>query len=245
MRVRGALPVLLAWLALPVSGAADAAPESSPDDLLTKGRALYSQGKEELIIRHFFGDRRGGFFVDVGAYHWRRLSTTYYLERHLGWSGIAVDAIEDFAEGYAKNRPRTKFFSYIVTDHSGTEESFYQAHKAAKGLSSTSRSWVERLSEAFFPGADTGIEEIRVPTITLDELLERHGVEKIDLLSMDIEGGEAAALAGFDIERFRPELVCVEGRPEILAEYFGRHGYERIREYEAHDRANRYYKPGR
>ena len=59
-------------------------PSDSEDDILAEGEALYSQQKEELIIRHFFGDREGGFFVDVGCYDWKDLSTTLYLEKHLG-----------------------------------------------------------------------------------------------------------------------------------------------------------------
>src|SRR5688500_5143330 len=35
---------------------------------------------EELIIRDYFSERRDGVFVDVGAYHYRNGSNTYYLE---------------------------------------------------------------------------------------------------------------------------------------------------------------------
>jgi hypothetical protein len=112
-------------LALVVGGAVGLAQvttscaESERDDILTKGEKLYSQMNEELIIRHFFDDRRDGFFLDVGAFDWKKASTSLYLERHLGWSGIAIDAQKIYAEGYRKNRPRTKFFTYLVTDHSG------------------------------------------------------------------------------------------------------------------------------
>ena len=64
---------------------------------------------------------------------------------------------------------------------------------------------------------------------------------------MDIELGEPAALAGFDIERFRPELVCIEaGKPvrEQVSSYFAEHGYVRIDEYLPYDRVNWYFKPG-
>jgi hypothetical protein len=51
---------------------------------------------------------------------------------------------------------------------------------------------------------------------------------------MDIEGGEPAALAGFDIERFRPELVGIEALPasrDAIRAYFEKHGYRRIDAY--------------
>jgi len=63
---------------------------------------------------------------------------------------------------------------------------------------------------------------------------------------MDIEGSEPAALRGFDIERFKPELVCIEASKSIRTEiqaYFAAHGYERIDKYLAYDMVNWYYAP--
>ena len=214
-------------------------PPGAPEDILTAGQALYSQRDEELIIRHFFDDRREGFFVDVGSFHWKKKSTTYYLEKHLGWSGIAMDAQPGFAAGYRTHRPATTFLNYIVTDHSGTVETLY----LARALSSTSRELIRRFPKT----RDLEPREISVPTITLDEALDQNRVSRIDFLSMDIEGGEPAALAGFDIGRFRPELVCIESDPStraaILA-YLTEHGYERIDAYLAHDNANWYFARG-
>ncbi len=212
------------------------------DGILDSGEKLYSQYDEEIIIRHFFGDRRNGFFVDVGCGHPIQRSTTYYLEKHLGWSGIAVDAIADYAPSWRKERPRSRFFSYLVTDHADSIDSFYRA--IVPGLSSTQP---ERTFRA--PGGRemtiTG-KEIRVPTTTLDKLLEENGVSEIDFLSMDIEESEPAALAGFDIERFRPELVCIEAANatrERIRRYFESHGYRQIEEYLERDLVNWYFEP--
>jgi len=205
------------------------------DDILECGEKLYSQGNEELVIRHFFKDRSNGVFVDVGAFHWKLHSTTYYLDEHLGWSGIAIDAIPHLGVAYAKHRPRTKFFNYIVTDHSGTVETFYRAGP----VSSTSKEHAESL-------AKREADKIEVPTITLTELLDAQGIEKIDFLSMDIELGEPAALAGFDIDRFKPEFIGIEAGPKVrdqIALYFSNHGYERVDAYLEYDIVNWYYTP--
>ena len=81
---------LALWIALVPAATCGA---GSRNALLTSGQKLYSQHNEELVIRHFFEDRKDGFFVDVGAFVPIQTSTTYYLEKHLGWSGIAVDAL--------------------------------------------------------------------------------------------------------------------------------------------------------
>jgi FkbM family methyltransferase len=262
------LAAVTALLAVPACPATD-----DRDEILSSGKKLYSQFDEELVIRHFFDDRRDGLFVDVGAYDWKDSSTTYYLEKHLGWSGLAIDALDQFREGYVRNRPGTKFFNYIVTDHSGTMDTLYVAGPVSSTEPSHVRDVSDFLDDSSAPehpsksrvedirdwwaGIDRGRptekkefipKEVRVPTITLTELLDQNGVTKVDFLSMDIEQGEPAALAGFDIERFQPELVCVEAfapvRGEIAA-YFEAHGYERIYEYEKYDDINWYFRPRR
>lgn len=201
---------------------------------------LYSLFDEELIIRDFFQDRRGGFFLDIGCAWPVRASNTYYLEKHLGWKGIGVDALAGYAPGWKEKRPDSSFFSYLVTDQSKLTETFFMAPNP--GLSSTDRELAS--GKAF--GTDVEPEEVRIETITLDDLLDREGVTKIDLLSMDIEGHEPKALAGFDIERFQPELVVVEGQVVADSEhqvraYFEEHGYELIEKYRPFDSVNRYF----
>lgn len=212
--------------------------KGAPPDILTNGKKLYSQFNEELVIRHFFDDRRGGTFVDIGSWHWRDGSTTYYLEKHLGWSGIAVDAQDSLRPGYVENRPGTKFFSYAVADKSGEKVKFYLAGQ----LSSTEQDHLKLFEKA----KEYKPQEIEVETITMNDLLEREGVKKVDFLSMDIEEGEPAALAGFDINKYEPDLVCIEaGKPvrEPITKYFAEHGYERIEEYLKYDEVNWYYRP--
>jgi len=212
-------------------------------NILETEKKLYSQFDEELIIRDFFGDRRDGFFLDVGCGPPTVRSTTYYLEKHLGWRGIGVDALPEYAGPWKRDRPKSRFFAFLVTDHADTHDPFYRS--AIEGLSSTQQ---DRPFQA--PGSDEEVllegSEISLPTITLNKLLEEAGVEKIDFLSMDIEGSEPPALAGFDIKRFAPQLICIEAAPvtqEPIRAYFEANGYERIERYEAYDAVNWYFTP--
>lgn len=59
-----------------------------------------------------------------------------------------------------------------------------------------------------------------VPALSLDDAVERHELPPPDLIKMDIEGGEAAALAGArrTLERVRPILfVAVHGKAQARA----------------------------
>ena len=162
------------------------------------GPARYSQGYEELIVRDFFDDAWRGRFVDVGAGHYRHHSTTYFLERHRSWRGLAVDANAAYADDYARFRPRTTFLTAFVGDRDGGEADFAITKNPL-------------FSSGVLPLPDDAVvRRVRVPRRTLDRILQERGASRVDFLSIDVEGAEAAVLAGFDIRRYRPALVCIE-----------------------------------
>lgn len=204
---------------------------------LGQKKQLYSQHNEELIIRDFFQDRRDGVFVDVGCAWPVKDSNTYFLEKELDWSGIGVDALPQYARAWASHRPKSRFFNYLVTDKPGPPHIFYRSELSGRSSMDSKKAAA---------GKGVKYEEIRVPAITLTKLLRDNHVARVDLLSIDIEGAELLALAGFDIARFRPQLVCIEwyhaGRDKIRA-YFAAHGYARIERYVPYDHVNDYYTP--
>ncbi len=183
-------------------------------------------------------DRKGGFYVDVGCAWPIEASNTYYLEKHLGWTGIGIDDLDDHAIDWKKERPNSKFFNFLVTDRSGDTGTFFKL--ASIGISSTNRN--HACGKTL--GASLEAEKVEIPKITLNDLLDREGIKKIDLLSMDIESHELKALAGFDIERFSPDLIVIEGMGlhDALKKYFNQHGYEQIQRYVPFDDVNLYFR---
>ena len=156
-------------------------------------------------IRDFFGDRRDGVFLDVGAHHYQNESNTYFLETALGWSGLAVDAIPEFGPEYVIHRPKSTFVAMFASDRDGETTTLFEPH-TEKRTASMNQEFTVRKGEK-------GTAR-QVPTATLNTLLSEAGIAHVDFLSMDIELAEPKALAGFDIERFKPELVCIEVHPK-------------------------------
>lgn len=196
-----------------------------------------SMGIEEWFIRDFLGDVRGGVFVDVGAWDAIKGSNTYRLERDFGWSGLAVDAIEEFAPSYKILRPKSHFVTAFVGDQNGGTATLH-VPETITAVASGTESFVHN-----FTGKSTPRQ---VPRRTLDSLLDQAGIGRFDFLSMDIELSEPAALRGFDIERFRPRLVCIEAHGETrqaILDYFAARGYVLVGRYLPHDRVNLYFKP--
>jgi FkbM family methyltransferase len=197
----------------------------------------FSEREEEWMIRDFFQDRRDGYFVDVGAHHFKSSSKTYYLESKLGWSGLAIEPQVEFGPDYAKYRPRTKFLPFFISDVSNDKAKLYVLRNM-RSVASSNGEFVKQFGKP---------DEVReVPTITLNDLLKAERVTKIDLLTIDIELHEPHALKGFDIKQFKPSLVCIEAlapvRQQIL-DYFARNGYVIVGKYIWVDLENLYFVP--
>ena len=220
------------------------APRSPEHPLARSLRERYGPNKnsedlEEWIIRDFFRDeRRDGVFLDVGANHHQVGNNTYFLETALGWSGVAVEPLTRFADGYKQFRPRTTFVPLFVSNVSDAAATLYvpkndRYQKTASGN--------RAFADLFGP-----YDETHVRTVTLDVLLDRLGIGRIDFFSLDIEEFEPLALAGFSIRRFAPELVAVEAHDPVrqqLLEYFSRNDYVLIGKYLHVDDDNFWFAP--
>jgi FkbM family methyltransferase len=229
-----------AWVARYRAGSATPVSDVHPEAQALKdtyGPHKNSYSEEEWCIRDFFKDKRDGFFVDVGANDYKFISNTYYLDHVLNWSGLAIEPQRQFESDYIKYRPRTKFLPFFVSDVSNQLAKLYVLSKNSL-ISSGDKSFTEQVGEK--------AKAIEVPTITLTDLLDAEGVKKIDFITMDIELWEPKALAGFDIDRFRPELVCIEAHPQVrqqILDYFARHRYAVVGKYLRADINNLYFTP--
>ena len=205
---------------------------------LADAEPRWSQGFEELIIRDYFGDRKAGFYVDVGCYEPRESSTTYDLEERRGWKGVGIDVNEAYRESWKLHRPRSTFVHAAVSDTDGEILKL----QVAGAFRTLDEEMGQRLIKSM--GVADQAEVLEVETSTLNTILEQQGVEKIDFLSMDIEGAELAALRGFDIQRYRPDLSCIETKQhdEVVA-YFEANGYELVEKYRKVDKINLYFRP--
>lgn len=208
------------------------------------GPSRHSRNEEEWIVRDYFQDKRGGVFVDIGANDYKRHSNTYYLESVLGWSGLAVDPQVSFADDYRAHRPRTQFFAFFVADTSDTDVTLYLIPENPL-VASSDRAFAER---AGTPAKDPVYASVptAVRTIRLTDLLDRAKIASFDFLSVDVELAEPKVLAGFDIERFKPLLVCIEAHPAVrqqILDYFAAHGYVLLGRYLRADLLNLYFAP--
>lgn len=191
---------------------------------------LRAQHGEDLLLAERFAGRDTGYFVEVGALDGEDLSNTFYFEKALGWSGVLVEANPEQARACRRNRPRSHVaeVAAVAPGHEGTVVLEVADRHAGFSTLSASRTYHRILAER-----NITTTPVEVPATTLDAVLAEVGPSRIDFVTIDVEGHERAVLAGFDLRRWRPEVVLLEsatGAPDLRISWMlFRAGYARVR----------------
>jgi FkbM family methyltransferase len=185
---------------------------------------FYSQlGQDRYVLENFFRGKRGGVFVDIGAYDGETYSNTLFFERSMGWSGLCVEPLPS-AFAKLKTLRRAIAERVCVADFEGEAE-FVETdagvdEKMLSGLAGTfDPRHVERLKRVAVRRVSTSVTVTRLST-----LLERHSLHHVDYCSIDTEGAELSILSDLDLEKFRISVFTVENNyddariPDLMAE---------------------------
>jgi FkbM family methyltransferase len=145
---------------------------------------------------------RHGLCFDIGAHVGNR-SLAF---QRLGCRVVAVEPQPDFAtflRHLFRHRPGIVLEEVAIAAEPGTVELFVSA--ATPTVTTASKSFIDGVAAIPSFGKVKWAEPVRVPAVTLDQLIERHGLP--DFLKLDIEGLEEAALDGLSRA---PGLVSFE-----------------------------------
>ncbi len=180
-----------------------------------------SQGGQDLwVFGEVFNEKRGGYFLDLGAHDGVSISNTYLLERKYRWTGICVEANPDSFQQLRKNRR-----AICVNACLDATEGFVDFAKrdVMGGIVSAETDNKDIESKAG--------DVIRIKTRTLESVLvENQAPGEIDYLSIDVEGAEQRVLGNFNFKKYRFKCITIERPAEPLRALFKEHGYILIKE---------------
>ncbi|MGH2916598.1 MAG: FkbM family methyltransferase [Solirubrobacteraceae bacterium] len=148
---------------------------------------------------------RGGTFLEAGAHDGFTQSNTYFLERHLGWTGILVEPVPELARKCSLRRPASRVVECALVGPEHASDSV-QIHFG--DLMSTTGDPTHAAQGLEVAGR--GAYSIAVAARTLDSVLDQGATEPLDVIVLDLEGRECDVLRGLDLERHGPRYLLIE-----------------------------------
>lgn len=169
---------------------------------------------QDAWVARSLGYKKNGFFVDIGAHDGREFSNSYFFERYLNWSGIAIEANPEIFDKLVAGR-ECKCVKALVSEYDGIRLPFEvsQEHSMLSGVNHSCK------------------DPIYMQSRSLMSLLEEHNAPKqIDYISLDTEGNEPDILQSFDCKKYDVTCWTIEHngnaeRASFIAQWLSHNGY--------------------
>lgn len=167
-----------------------------------------SQAGQDRVIDRLFNGKRGGVFVDVGAYDGITGSNSYFFEKHRGWTGFMVEPVEFFRQKAERLRSSI-CLPFAVSDADG-EAQFMAVTEGFTQMSGLVDQYDPAMLRKVRDDKRHKEDLVTVKTRKLADLLDDQGITAPDYISLDIEGGEVAALSTFPFSKYQIGAWSIE-----------------------------------
>jgi len=167
-------------------------------------RHARSQLGQDLFVLTEVGFKTNGYFVEFGASNGVDGSNSWLLEKQFAWTGVVAEPARCWHPQLRMNR-----HCIIDTDCVWRESNSVLAFNETDfGEYSTIDSY--SASDLHGQNRAAGMR-YDVKTISLEDLLERHGAPlEIDYLSIDTEGSEYEILSNFNFDKYHFRVITCE-----------------------------------
>ncbi len=176
----------------------------------------YSQEGEDLILQRIFGNKKIGFYVDVGAHHPKRLSNTYLFYKK-GWRGVNIDAMPGSMIAFKAERPEDTNLEMGVSLTRGELPYYMFNEPALNTFSPIEAKKKDGLGNYKIVATKT------IATYPLKDIFDKHldKNQSIDFMSIDVEGLDLDVLKSNDWEAYRPRFILVEDlKKQSLSDFY-------------------------
>lgn len=161
-----------------------------------------SQLLQDIFVATVLGEKRNGYFVEVGVGSGKKISNTFMLEKHFDWSGILVEPNRS-SHASIRNHRSAFLETRAAASEPGLKLEFLEAMEDGE------HSRVANTGGHSFP--DSAFKEYEVETTTLNDVLAAQSApNKMDFLSLDTEGSEIDILKGLDLDRYSFNVLAIE-----------------------------------
>jgi FkbM family methyltransferase len=191
------------------------------------GEYLQGEHVDQIIRRYFPSFDKKGVFLDIGAFEPIRISNSYHFEQN-GWECYLFEANTEQIPILQAHRKNVYHCALAEEYRSDVVFHVVLSNGWTAGYSAIT---LDPLYESIFPCNDKKITNIHVEQRTLDSFFEKElkgVITEIDVMSLDIEGGEMNMLKGFTyIQQYPPKLIVLENvsNDKVIQSYLESVGY--------------------
>jgi FkbM family methyltransferase len=160
------------------------------------------------------------FFVQIGSCDGVNKDPIHKYVIKYHWSGILVEPVkfvfEKLVDNY-KGENKLVFENAAISDKNGTRD-FYRLQQSKDVLPI----WYDQLGSFFtstilkhkrsIPDIEKRMMVEKVPVITMETLIKKHSIRKIDLLHVDAEGYDYEILKQIDFAQMKPKMILYENK---------------------------------
>lgn len=169
----------------------------------------YAQNFEDIMLWRALSHVDSGCYVDVGAQSPDVDSVSRLFYDH-GWRGVHVEPTPRYAAELRERRPDEIVLQMAVGDGTGILRFF---EIPGTGLSTgDAEIAAEHQSSGF------AVSDLRVPSVTLDTVLEQVGDRPVHWLKIDVEGAEKQVVDGWLEAAVLPWVLVIESTRPLTAE---------------------------
>ncbi len=158
---------------------------------------------EDLFVNNYFRDNSSGLYVDIGCNQPKINSLTFSLFDK-GWSGINIDISSRCIKLYNFFRKKDLNFNISI----GAEDKLVNSYIFYENC--TMNTVDDNFKDFTFKSVKKKPEIHKIKQKTLNQILEKNNIKKIDYLNIDVEGYETKVIKGFDLKKYCPSLVSIE-----------------------------------
>lgn len=146
-----------------------------------------------------------GWCIDVGASDGFSINTTFAMERYHGWNVLSVEANPEFGPILKGMRTRVEMCACGAEPQEAAEFHINdEMPESFSALEITRNPVIEAVEEPI------RWRTVTVPVTTVDALLTKWDFPRLDVLCVDVEGGELEVLKGANLPRWKPKVVVSE-----------------------------------
>jgi FkbM family methyltransferase len=189
---------------------------------------LRDEENEKIQIRKFLNHVKNGVCVEVGANEPTSIaSQSLHLEEKLDWKCVLIEPNPILSHKAVKLRPQAIVCELACTFPGNKKTLILNIPLDQNNQEVTGHASLEKNADEHNYRFHNSI---KVKGDTLTNILQKRKINKIDFLSIDVEGAEMEVLLGLDFNLYHPKLILLEDKHLYLKKhlFLKKNGYKLV-----------------